>query len=87
VKPTPFTSLSLAAIAMEEKKPERAIPLLEESLQFDPNNPNAMYQLSMAYALTRNVEGARGMAMRLAQVAPQYPGLREWLSALGIGAR
>jgi tetratricopeptide (TPR) repeat protein len=87
VKPTPFTSLSLAAIAMEEKKPERAIPLLEESLQFDPNNPNAMYQLSMAYALTRNVQGARGMAMRLAQVAPQYPGLREWLSALGIGAR
>jgi lysophospholipase L1-like esterase len=87
VKPTPFTSSSLAAIEMEEKKPERAIPLLEEALQFDPNNPNAMYQLSMAYALTRNVAGARGMALRLAQVAPQYPGLGEWLSALGIQTR
>ena len=69
---------------MQEKKPERGIPLLEETLQLDPNNATAMYQLSLAYAMTRNIPAARGMAMRLAQVAPQYPGVRELLTALGV---
>lgn len=84
IKPTEFTAFALGLMEMQDKKPERAIPLLEQTLQLDPNQPTAMYQLSMAYALTRNVAGARGMALRLSQVAPQYPGLREWLAALGI---
>jgi cytochrome c-type biogenesis protein CcmH/NrfG len=69
---------------MQDKKPERGIPLLEQTLQLDPNNAMAMYQLSLAYAMTRNVAAARGMALRLAQVAPQYPGVRELLAALGV---
>jgi lysophospholipase L1-like esterase len=84
IKPTAFSSFALGLLAMQDKKPDLAIPLLEQAVQLDPNQATAMYQLSMAYALTRNVAGARDMAMRLAQVAPQYPGLREWLSALGL---
>jgi lysophospholipase L1-like esterase len=84
INPTSFTAFSLGLIEMQDKKPERGIPLLEQTLQLDPNNAMAMYQLSLAYAMTRNVAAARGMALRLAQVAPQYPGVRELLAALGV---
>ena len=85
--PTRFSAFSLGLMEMQDKKPERAIPLLEQTLQFDPNLPTAMYQLSLAYAMTRNIAASRGMALRLAQVAPQYPGLRELLAALGTPAQ
>jgi len=84
IKPSSFTAFSLGLLEMQDKKPERGIPLLEETLQLDPNNATAMYQLSLAYAMTRNVPAARGMALRLAQVAPQYPGVRDLLNALGV---
>ncbi len=84
IRPTEFSAFALGLLAMQDKKPDRAIPLLEQAVQLDPNQAAAIYQLSMAYALTRNVSGAREMAIRLARVAPQYPGLREWLSALGV---
>jgi len=73
-------------LEMQDKKPDLAVPFFEKALELEPNNASAMYQLSLAYALVRNVAGARALALRLAQVAPQYPGLREWLSALGLQA-
>jgi tetratricopeptide (TPR) repeat protein len=87
LKPTGFTASSLGLLAMQDKKPDVAVPFFERALQLEPNNATAMYQLSLAYALVRNVEGARALALRLAQVAPQYPGLRDWLSTLGIPAQ
>lgn len=87
IRPSSFTAFSLGALELKDKKLDRAIPLLEQSIQLEPNNATAMYQLSLAYAMTRNVEGARAMALRLAQAAPQYPGVRELLAALGIPMR
>jgi lysophospholipase L1-like esterase len=84
LKPTGFTAFSLGVMAMQEKNPARGIPLLEESLRIEPDNPTAIYQLSLAYAIVRNVDGARAQASRLAQVAPTFPGLARWMQTLGM---
>jgi tetratricopeptide (TPR) repeat protein len=84
IRPSSFTAFALGLLELKDKKTERGIALLEQTLQLDPNNAAAMYRLSLAYGMMRNAEGARAMALRLAQAAPQYPGLRELLAALGI---
>jgi len=84
LEPTGFTSFSLGVMAMQEKNPARGIPLLEESLRLEPDNPTAIYQLSLAYAIIQNVNGARAEASRLAQVAPSFPGLARWMETLGM---
>jgi lysophospholipase L1-like esterase len=84
IKPSAFTAFSLGVIAMQEKNPQRGIALLEQALQLDPNMLAAMYQLSLAYAVTRDIERARAMAIRLARVAPTYPGLGQWMTTIGI---
>jgi tetratricopeptide (TPR) repeat protein len=87
LQPNKLTAFSLGIIAMQEKKPERGIPYFEKALELDPSMTPAMYQLSLAYALTRDINRARAMAMRLSQVAPEYPGLAGWMKVIGIGPR
>jgi hypothetical protein len=84
IRPTGFSSYALGLIALRRKDLPRATAMLEESLRLQPDNPPTLYQLSLAYALARNAEAARGAALRLAQVDPSYPGLAEWLATLGI---
>lgn len=87
IKPTGFTAFSLGVMSMRDKKSERGIALLEQSLQLEPNNPTAMYQLSLAYAVVRNIERARAVALQLAQIAPTFPGLSQWMTTIGIPQR
>jgi tetratricopeptide (TPR) repeat protein len=87
LQPNKLTAFSLGIIAMQEKKPERGIPYFEKALELDPSMTPAMYQLSLAYALKRDINRARAMAMRLSQVAPEYPGLAGWMKVIGIGPR
>ncbi|MEO8194712.1 MAG: tetratricopeptide repeat protein [Gemmatimonadales bacterium] len=87
LEPTAFTSFALGAMAMQERNVPGAIALFEQSIQLDPNNPTALYQLSLAYAMTRDVEHARATALRLAQTEPRYPGLGELMAALGLTPR
>lgn len=85
--PTGFTAFALGVISMQEKDAPRAVALFENALQLTPDMPPALYQLSLAYALQRDVGRARAYAARLAQVAPSYPGLGEWMSTLGMTPR
>ena len=87
IKPMGFTAFALGVMAMRDKNPQRGIALLEQSLQLEPNNPTAMYQLSLAYAVVRNLERARAVALQLAQVAPTFPGLSQWMTTIGIPQR
>jgi lysophospholipase L1-like esterase len=84
IRPSGFSAYALGLIALKRKDPARAMTMLEESLRLQPDTPPTLYQLSLAYALARNMDAARGAALRLAQVAPTYPGLGEWLTTLGI---
>ncbi|MEO8575259.1 MAG: tetratricopeptide repeat protein [Gemmatimonadales bacterium] len=84
LKPTGFSAFALGVLSMQEKNVPRAVALLENALQLTPDMPPALYQLSLAYAVQRDVGRARAYAARLAQVAPTYPGLGEWMSTLGM---
>jgi tetratricopeptide (TPR) repeat protein len=85
--PSGFSSYSLGIIAMQEKNPSRGIALFQQALRLEPDMPAALFQLSLAYGVTRNLAEARAAAARLAQVAPGFPGLHEWMEALGMQAR
>jgi hypothetical protein len=43
-----------------------------------------LHQLSLAYRLAGDVRSARETALRLRQISPTFPGLAEWLQALGV---
>ncbi|MEO5589833.1 MAG: hypothetical protein ABIS03_09620 [Gemmatimonadaceae bacterium] len=84
IEPSAFTAFSLGVMAMQAKNIGRGIPLLEEAVRLDASSAPAMFQLSLAYAVARNIDGARAMAQRVAGIAPGYPGLGEWMAALGL---
>jgi lysophospholipase L1-like esterase len=84
LKPSGFSAFALGVMSMQERNATRGVALLEQALQLAPDMPPALYQLSLAYAVQRDVGRARAYAARLAQVAPSYPGLGEWMSTLGM---
>jgi tetratricopeptide (TPR) repeat protein len=84
LQPTSFTLNALAALALKRRDLPRGIALLNQSLRIQPAQPEAIHQLSLAYALAGDVQNARLAALRLRQVAPGFPGLAEWLQSLGV---
>ena len=84
IQPTAYSYYALGVLALRKRDTSRAIRMLESSLRLTPSNPDGMYQLSFAYALQKNAEQARAVALALYRVAPNYPGLREWLTTLGL---
>ncbi|MBA3656182.1 MAG: tetratricopeptide repeat protein [Gemmatimonadaceae bacterium] len=84
VHPTGYNTFALGVIALRKRDAARAIGLLEQSLRIAPRNPDAMYQLSLAYAFAKNAEAAQSTALKLYQLAPGYPGLSGWLATLGL---
>lgn len=84
IQPSVAVENAAAGVAMQRHDYPTAITLLQASLTARPNDARAIYQLSLAYALSHDVENARAMAARLARIAPTFPGLRDWLSVLGM---
>ena len=82
--PTGYGSFALGLIALRRHDQSAAIELLRESLRLQPDNPPALYQLSLALGLSRDLAGARATAIRLQQVAPNYPGLSGWMQTIGL---
>ena len=76
--------LALAELALERENRREAISLLGRALVLEPDHHAALYQLSLAYGLERDLANARATAMRLARIAPSYPGLAEWMRLLGL---
>jgi tetratricopeptide (TPR) repeat protein len=84
VRRAPATLNSLALLAVQRQDPAEAIALFIRSLQLDPAQPAVLYQLSLVYATINDVPAAREAAVRLARIAPDYPGLADWLRTLGV---
>jgi len=84
IRPTAFASLTLGVIALRAKQFSRAVPLLQMAAALDPNNAEIQYQLSLAYAFSHDIDHARASAIRAAQLNPGYPGIAQWLGALGL---
>lgn len=85
INPGAINSFSIGVLALKENDPKGAIPFLDQSVRLAPTMLAAMYQLSLAYGLSRDLQRARDVAMRLARIDPGYPGLAQWLEALGMG--
>ena len=84
IRPTTAALNVLGTRAAQEHEPTRAISYFEQSLGLEPAQPEVLYQLTLAYGVTRNLGAARGTALRLAQIAPQYPGLPGLLQVLEL---
>jgi len=84
VSPTPEAANALAALALQRRDVPRGIAFLRQSLALQPAQPDALHQLSMAYALAGDVARARLTAGELRRIAPTREGLAEWMQALGM---
>jgi tetratricopeptide (TPR) repeat protein len=82
--PTPETTYLLGTAALQQQDYPRAIFLLDRAVTMTPTSAAAAYQLSLAFGLSRNLAAARGAAARAAQIDPGYPGLRPWMTSLGM---
>ena len=83
--PSSDAAFRLGLIALERRDLPPAIDLLEQAVRLDPANAAAMYQLSLAYGLARDLPRARATALRLARLRPDYPGLAGWMDVIGGG--
>ena len=84
IRPTAEAANALATLALQRRDVPRGIVLLRQSLSLQPAQPDALYQLSLAYALAGDVQQARLAAAQLQQIAPAREGLAEWMQALGM---
>lgn len=70
--------------AVERRELAEAISLFRRSLALQPDQPGVLYQLSLAYGITNDAANARATALQLARIAPNHPGLADWLATLGV---
>ncbi len=85
IHPSVYTAFALGTDAAQRKDLTAASAYLQEAVSLDPSNAPAVYQLSLTLALLRNLPGAQAAAMRVYQLNPNYPGIRNWLKVLGVG--
>ena len=84
IRPTPSALNVLATRAAQRRELPAAISYFEQSLALAPAQPEALYELSLAYGKSRNIGAARETALRLSKLAPDYPRLPGLLRALKI---
>jgi tetratricopeptide (TPR) repeat protein len=84
IRPTAPALAVLGTRAAQRRDIPEAISFFRQSLTLDAAQPKVLYQLSLAYGMSRDVVNARDAALRLAQIEPNYPGLAGLLSALGL---
>lgn len=79
---TAVTCYALGMFELRKERYDRAVSLLEQSLQYRPDHPPVLLGLSRAYAMKRDLRRARAYADRLASVSPGFAGLAEWQAQL-----
>ncbi|HEU4749105.1 MAG TPA: hypothetical protein VFS56_11430 [Gemmatimonadaceae bacterium] len=84
IRPTPAALNLLGTRAGQRRQLPQAISYFERSLALEPAQPEALYQLSLAYGMARDVAAARETALRLSRISPGYPQLPELLRALEL---
>lgn len=72
----------IGSILLQQEKRETAIDHLERSLELEPENQQALYNLSGAYALSQQFEKARTTVNRLLEIAPSHQGGQQLLASL-----
>jgi len=84
IQPSAADYAALGALTARRRDVTGTIAMLQQSLALQPRQPKVLYQLSLAYGISRDLPNARAAAMRLRDIAPAYPGLDELLRSLGV---
>jgi tetratricopeptide (TPR) repeat protein len=84
IRPTAPALNALGVRAAKRRQVGEAIALFQRSLEIQPAQPDVLYELTLAYGMSRDLPNARAAAIRLARLDPNYPKLNELLSALGV---
>ncbi len=84
LEPTAYSGLILGRMAVERQDFTGAVRYLEAAARLSPRDPVALYSLSLAYAMSRDLARARTAAEQLQQLAPDFPGLAEWRREIGL---
>jgi tetratricopeptide (TPR) repeat protein len=82
VEPSGLTSYLLGSLELGTKRYDLAVIHLQQALQFSPDNPPVLFDLSRALAMVGDSQRARYFMDRLLAVQPAYPGLSEWRAKL-----
>ncbi|MFQ5706512.1 MAG: GDSL-type esterase/lipase family protein [bacterium] len=71
---TAFANKWIGQIYLSHGKTKEAIRLLEKALNMTPKDPQLLYNLSGAYALSAQYERSRKTLKRLEEIYPNFPG-------------
>lgn len=82
INPSNYTARMLGSIEVNDGNYQRGISLLQNALEFNPNDVQAMFNLSGAHALSGDLETAYETARKLEQMQPDFPGLQGWIRQL-----
>jgi lysophospholipase L1-like esterase len=86
IRPSADAAFTAGLLALRHHDLPGSIALMRQSLSLAPDQPQVLYQLSLAYGSSRDLQNARATALRLWRIAPNYPGLAEWMRLLGAGS-
>ncbi len=82
IEPSAFTTKMLGAIEVDRGNFAKGIEWLLQSLELNPKDPQAKYNLSGAYAQTGDLAKALDIAREIQRETPSFPGIREWVAQL-----
>lgn len=77
-----FITKMLGAIELNRGNAVVAIGLLEQSININPRDPQALFNLSGAYGTNKEFQKALDTAQKVAELSPNFPGLRGWILQL-----
>ncbi len=78
INPSNYAARMLGSIEVNDGNYERGIVLLEKALEFNPDDVQALFNLSGALALSGDLETAYATAEKLNTMQPGFPGLQQW---------
>ena len=78
INPSNYSARMLGSIEVNDGNYQRGITLLEKALEFNPDDVQAMFNLSGAQALSGDLEAAYETARQLDSIQPDFPGLQQW---------
>jgi tetratricopeptide (TPR) repeat protein len=84
IAPTADLAVARARIAGDSQDWPAALAMLDIAQKLDRSRADVLYQLSLAQSLTGNTAGAQQTARELQRQHPQFPGLPQLLTMLGL---
>lgn len=82
INPSNYSARMLGTIEVNDGNYARGIVLLNKAIELNPNDIQAMFNLSGAQALNGDLQKAYETAKKLEELQPAFPGLPDWIVQL-----